>query len=505
MNDREKRVRIRPRDAKLFVFGDALSDTGEFFDETGGLIPVSPPYFDGRFSNGSLAVEVLAENLGLTLTDRTNFAIAGATTGWDNALDDGLPPLRLGGLRTQVNRFSTIVGSRRANPKSLYVVWAGWDDLLSQTNDRRANGERAANNIVKAVDTLVDLGARNILVVQNPNPGRTPVSRQSGRLQDLTRISLIFNNTLESELTALGEENPNLNIVLSDLFSVGQDITQNPSDFGLSNVTRSYLRGLEPRDPDADPDEFLYWDREYPTRRGHELFASVLQEDIVNEIEDAIERIGSELRDRLAGFGGDDRLEGLGGRDILDGNRGQDFLEGGRGGDTLIGGDDDDLLVGGRGNDTLKGQGGNDRLFGTRGQDRLIGDTGVDFLSGGQGDDLLTGGNRCDFFVLRSNRGTDTITDFDPGTDLLFLAGRLSEGQLSIRQDGRDTVVALERNGKAIAILENVKAQSIGSDDFLDRRIDRDILEFANLDEGAALFNAIEAELSGLQNLVHTF
>lgn len=492
-NRQRKQIKIAPRDAKMIVFGDALSDTGNLFDATDQIIPPSPPYFEGRLSNGILAVEQLAESLGLTLTDRTNFAIAGATTGKDNIVDVGR--FRFGGLQTQIDQFSKTIGSRRFNPKALYVVWAGWDDLLSRSRDRIVSAKRAADNIETAVTTLAELGARNILVVQNPNLGRTPFGLESKRFRSLTEITRIFNQRLESALAAL-DPKADLNLILSDLFSVGEAIAQDPSKFGLSNVVSSYLRPLRPRDPSVDPDKFLYWDIARPTRIGHQIFAEQFRADILENIEDDLNRIGTELKDRLIGFAGDDRLDGLGGRDVLEGNGGRDFLLGGRG---------QDFLTGQRDDDTLLGEFGSDRLFGGDGRDRLIGGSDVDFLSGGLGDDLLKGGGKCDFFSVRLRGGTDTIQDFKPGTDLLLLGDRLKEARLDIRQQGKDALIAIARTDRIIAILENVKARAIGARDFLDGRIDNDLLELANLKEGAPIFNAIEAELSGLQHLVHTF
>jgi phospholipase/lecithinase/hemolysin len=54
-------------ESEIFVFGDSLSDTGNSFavttELTGGLfsIPPSPPYSNGRASNGALALEILAD------------------------------------------------------------------------------------------------------------------------------------------------------------------------------------------------------------------------------------------------------------------------------------------------------------------------------------------------------------------------------------------------------------------------------------------------------------
>src|SRR5258708_3990549 len=51
--------------SRIFVFGDSLCDTGNFYRLTGGYPP--PPYFDGRFSNGKLWVEYAADALHMTL------------------------------------------------------------------------------------------------------------------------------------------------------------------------------------------------------------------------------------------------------------------------------------------------------------------------------------------------------------------------------------------------------------------------------------------------------
>ena len=34
------------------MFGDSLSDTGKMYDKMRGYLPSSPPYHQGRFSNG---------------------------------------------------------------------------------------------------------------------------------------------------------------------------------------------------------------------------------------------------------------------------------------------------------------------------------------------------------------------------------------------------------------------------------------------------------------------
>ncbi|MCW5312520.1 hypothetical protein GTQ43_01210 [Nostoc sp. KVJ3] len=116
------------------------------------------------------------------------------------------------------------------------------------------------------------------------------------------------------------------------------------------------------------------------------------------------------------------RLFGGKGNEWINGTNGNDYIDGGNGKDTLNGGNGDDILLGGNGNDILVG--GN-------GKDILDGGNGNDTLSGGFGQDTLIGGNGKDKFVLAATQGTDKITDFCKGTDLIGLSGGLSFGQLS--------------------------------------------------------------------------
>lgn len=53
---------------QIYVFGDSVSNIGNVFDSTGGAIPPNQFYFDGRFSNGPVWVDYLAQDLGLSLT-----------------------------------------------------------------------------------------------------------------------------------------------------------------------------------------------------------------------------------------------------------------------------------------------------------------------------------------------------------------------------------------------------------------------------------------------------
>ncbi|MEQ8466042.1 hypothetical protein [Coleofasciculus sp. E1-EBD-02] len=188
---------------------------------------------------------------------------------------------------------------------------------------------------------------------------------------------------------------------------------------------------------------------------------------------------GTPNNDTLVGTQGSDRINGFGGNDTIAGNLGNDTIFGGDGDDVLrgdlnqrspqvdIGGDD--IIFGGAGSDRIGGKGGNDQLFGEAGDDQIWGDDGDDILRGGLGNDTLTGddfsgGSGSDTFILAMNEGTDTIVDFQDGADLIGLANGLTFGQLSIIQDGKNTLIGFE--DETLAILKGVNANLLTEADF---------------------------------------
>jgi Ca2+-binding RTX toxin-like protein len=180
--------------------------------------------------------------------------------------------------------------------------------------------------------------------------------------------------------------------------------------------------------------------------------------------------VGTQESDRINGFDGNDTIAGGLGNDEIFGGDGNDVLRGDlnkRSPQIGIGGDD--IIFGGAGNDRIGGKGGNDQLFGEAGDDQLWGDDGDDILRGGLGNDTLTGddfsgGSGSDTFILAMNEGTDTIVDFQDGADLIGLANGLTFGQLSITQDGKNTLIGFE--DETLAMLKGVNANLLTEADF---------------------------------------
>lgn len=113
-------------------------------------------------------------------------------------------------------------------------------------------------------------------------------------------------------------------------------------------------------------------------------------------------------------------------------------------------------------NDVINGQGGDDSLAGL---------SGADILRGGNGNDILTGGSGQDQFWVASDglpQGTDTITDFEVGIDVIGIAGLPGvKGieDLNLMQKGSNTLInALNTN---LATLTGISVGTLDSSSFV--------------------------------------
>ena len=104
---------------------------------------------------------------------------------------------------------------------------------------------------------------------------------------------------------------------------------------------------------------------------------------ITTSSDNGVELLGTHLRDRITGGGGNDSIIGFQGNDVLKGEGGDDFLSGYEG---------DDALFGGAGNDTLAGDDSADQMTGGIGNDRYqVNDPGdVIIEADGEGRDVVS-------------------------------------------------------------------------------------------------------------------
>lgn len=251
----------------LYVFGDSLSDSGRLFAMTGNSVPPFP-YFEGRFSNGPVAVELLATGLGANLH---NFAVAGAQT-------STLGQLPGTGMTSQLNEFAGLVAGTGADPAALYFVWGGANDLRAAGANAGAAIAPTIGNLANIVGTLYSLGARDFLLPNLPDLGLTPEAIEGGpaAVAGASAVSQAFNVNLAATYSFVASMSPGAHFTYFDALGAQTTIVDGVGSNGFTNVTN---RCLDTRNPAAitlcaTPDTYLYWDNIHPTAAAHALLGA---------------------------------------------------------------------------------------------------------------------------------------------------------------------------------------------------------------------------------------
>jgi outer membrane lipase/esterase len=254
----------------MIVYGDSLSDSGRLFAITGGTQPPSPPYFQGRFSNGQVWVERLAPALGFTFNPATNFAVGGAESGTGGPV----------GVATQVSALSA---TTPVSASTLVVVWAGANDILNRaaTTPPTTLVPQIIGNIATAIGTVSARGGRTFLVGNLPDLGQTPGGRAGGAAQStsLGGLTQIYNGALTTALTGL-ESARNVRIVVMNTFGLFNDVLANPSLYGIANTTVPCLTTAGPTGACATAQAAaaaLFFDPIHPSATAHAVLANFAQ------------------------------------------------------------------------------------------------------------------------------------------------------------------------------------------------------------------------------------
>ena len=251
----------------LYVFGDSLSDNGNLYALTSNTVPPSP-YFQGRFSNGPVAVEVLATGLGATLHD---LAVAGAQT-------STLGQIAGTGMTSQLTNYSTLLAGAGADPNALYFVWGGANDLRAAGAAAGAAIAPTIGNLTNIVSSLYNLGARDFLLPNLPDLGLTPEAIENGAAfaGASSFLSETFNTNLAAAYSGLATLLPGVKFTYFDAMAAQRTIVAGVGTNGFTNVTE---RCFDTRDAQAvtlcaTPDTYLSWDNIHPTAAAHALLGS---------------------------------------------------------------------------------------------------------------------------------------------------------------------------------------------------------------------------------------
>lgn len=214
---------------EIVVFGDSLSDDGNLYNLL-KIIPKTPPYYQGRFSNGPTWAEYVGNHFyGTQYSGYKIYAYAGATSYLHNLSND--PFIAPSTLTAQI--YTYLSGHVFTNfSNKLYVVWIGGNDyLFDQNQDTNALTTDTVNNILWAMDTLRIQGAKNFLVLNLPDLAAAPIAKTFHNADRLHALTLEHNQKLNAAVNDFKNKHGNVNIVYINVYDIFQQIMNSPAQF----------------------------------------------------------------------------------------------------------------------------------------------------------------------------------------------------------------------------------------------------------------------------------
>ena len=273
--------------SNLVIFGDSLSDTGNIAN---AIIGLPFPYYQNRISNGPVAVDFFAAQLGFDA--RAAQHIGGPIDGYNYAVAGGnILGSDLEDLTTQVSSYLTRVNNV-ADPNALYIAFMGGNDVRGV---RGILSEQAANieielildGLFEQLTRLTNAGAQTLLVSNVPNVGQVPETLQRevndpGISERAALYSRTYNARLSQRLDAFAQST-NTNIVLFDIYAQLDTIIRTADQLGF---TQTDVGCFDIDEVDFDfnfdafhPDcvfglffdRFVFFDNIHPTSKAHQI------------------------------------------------------------------------------------------------------------------------------------------------------------------------------------------------------------------------------------------
>ncbi|MDD2049904.1 esterase EstP [Pseudomonas putida] len=285
----------------LIVFGDSLSDAGQFpdpgdpsgsglrftnRDANGQYAAVSPMLLGAQLGirPSELGASTSPVNAALGRPDGNNWAVGGYRTDqiYESITGSSLtviPPGNPGAGTVLRERPGYLAGGLRADPNALYYLTGGGNDFLQGLVTSPAGAVAAADRLAASAHALQQGGARYIMVWLLPDLGLTPAFSGTPQQGPLSQLSNVFNQELVRQLGQIDAQIIPLNVPL-----LLQESVNAPQQFGLAvgqnlvgtcysgnGCLENPLYGINSATP--DPSKLLFNDSVHPTSAGQKLIA----------------------------------------------------------------------------------------------------------------------------------------------------------------------------------------------------------------------------------------
>lgn len=268
----------------VVVFGDSLSDNGNLYEFMKHQIPQSPPYFEGRFSNGPVWIELLMASYFPSdpKSHLLDYAFGGAGVSEEEGDDD------LFTLKKEINTY-LLAHHDKASEDNLYVIWIGGNNYLAMPDDVEKTLKSVNDGITHGIQKLIDKGAKHFLIVNLPDLGRTPAAIEFGSIDGMRHYSTEHNKSLYKTVEQFKATHPDVEWIFYDMGKTFAKLMENPAEYGFTNITgtcyntlvneetkKSVLKmvaNIQPKNTMVQCEGYLFFDLVHPTALAHEILA----------------------------------------------------------------------------------------------------------------------------------------------------------------------------------------------------------------------------------------
>ncbi|EOY28110.1 hypothetical protein QUC31_012843 [Theobroma cacao] len=305
----------------VLVFGDSSVDPGNnnylATPMKGNFLPYGKDFFrgrpTGRFSNGRLATDFIAEALGYTKAIRPflnkrlrpidilhGVSFASAASGYDELtanLSNVLPVSKqLEYFRQYKIRLRQLVGARTAEDitkNAVAVMSMGTNDFLQNYNLEPIRPKQytleeyqiyLASCMSQDLKTMHSLGITRLVVVGVPPLGCMPLVKtlmnRDTCVENYNNFSASFNSKIKAKLATL-RTTLGMKIGYVDAYGIIQDAVNNPKKYGLIEISKGccgsgtveYGDSCKGLSTCADASKYVFWDAVHPTEKMYEIIA----------------------------------------------------------------------------------------------------------------------------------------------------------------------------------------------------------------------------------------
>ncbi len=274
----DKGESLNPR--RLVVFGDSLSDQGNVAAFT-PYIP-SPPYWEGRITNGPVWVEWVGQEFGITMA-RGVGSLEGTNRAWGGA--EAGEGLYQGVVMNAGPQIADYLANHEVADDDLFAIWIGGNNFLHGATVPQS----VVDLIIGHVETLAEAGATHIVVSNLPDMDVTPYYNglSEEEAAETRARTALYNSQLEHDVIAA---NARLDAVVQfvNISKLFDDVTSNPEYYHITEISDALCEfegEMCIESPDSVPlsDGHLFFDSVHPTAATHEILGKAIYEAIASD------------------------------------------------------------------------------------------------------------------------------------------------------------------------------------------------------------------------------